>query len=250
VYAAAIALGIGIGIGMVTVVAGLSGSQASSPIPAPPANKKFVADDNGAGADNQANIMSSVAPGLVHIVTSRGIPVGLGVILTPSGIVLTSDQILQGAGRVTVRTVLSGQAFTARVIGLDAAQDLALLQLSRGTGFKAIAVGNSGDFAVGSAVTAVGSTGTNRTFALDLGNVTSLDGTATVGGRRLTGLVQATSEVLPGQETGGPLVNLSGQAIGIDVAGTGSGLRSAGFAIPINRALAVARRIEAGGLRS
>ncbi len=50
---------------------------------------------------------------------------------------------------------------------------------------------------------------------------------------------------MPGEETGGPLVNLSGQAIGINVAGTGSGLHHTGFAVPINEALAVASQIQA-----
>jgi len=52
--------------------------------------------------------------------------------------------------------------------------------------------------------------------------------------------------VQPGEETGGPLVNLSGQVIGIDVAGAGSGLHHVGFAVPINEALTVARQIQSG----
>jgi S1-C subfamily serine protease len=47
------------------------------------------------------------------------------------------------------------------------------------------------------------------------------------------------------QEIGGPLVNLSGQVVGIDVAGAGGGLHSAELAIPVNQALAVAKRIDA-----
>ena len=66
-------------------------------------------------------------------------------------------------------------------------------------------------------------------------------------GHQLTGLLQSSLQVLPGQETGGPLVNLSGQVVGIDVGGAGSGLHAKGFAIPVNRALAVARELHAGG---
>ena len=66
-----------------------------------------------------------------------------------------------------------------------------------------------------------------------------------VGGQRLTGLLVSTARVMPGEETGGPLVNLSGQAIGINVAGAGSGLHHTGFAVPINEALAVAKSIQA-----
>jgi hypothetical protein len=87
---------------------GLSGpADASSVIPSPPReNKVFVEDDDGAGADNQANVLSSAAPGLVHILAAPGSSAGVGVILTASGLVLTSAQMLQGARRLTVRVVL------------------------------------------------------------------------------------------------------------------------------------------------
>jgi S1-C subfamily serine protease len=71
---------------------------------------------------------------------------------------------------------------------------------------------------------------------LDVGTLTSLSAAATVGGQRLTGLLQTTAQVVPAQETGGPLVDLSGQVIGIDVAGAGSGLHNIGYAVPINQA--------------
>jgi S1-C subfamily serine protease len=248
-----------VGVGAVAVVAGLAfvafaavgglsiSAQASSAIPSPPrANKMFVEDDDGTGADNQENIVRSAAPGLVHIVSASGANVGVGVVLTPSGLVLTSDQILRGAGRVSVRTVLAGRRFSAEMLGADSAEDLALLQIEGGSSaFKTVAIGNSLDFAVGAAVTAVGSSGITRTIALDLGNLASQHGTATVSGKRLTGLLESSLQSLPSQETGGPLVNLSGQAIGITVAGAGSPLHYTGFAVPINEALAVAKSIEA-----
>ena len=247
------------GVGAVAVVAGLafvafaavgglsSSSQASSAIPSPPrANKMFVEDDDGTGADNQENIVQSAAPGLVHIVSASGANVGVGVMLTPSGLVLTSGQILGGAGRESVRTVLAGRRFSAKMLGADSAEDLALLQIEGGSSaFKTVAIGNSLDFAVGAAVTAVGSSGITRTIALDLGNLASQHGTATVSGKRLTGLLESSLQSLPSEETGGPLVNLSGQVIGITVAGAGSPLHYTGFAVPINEALAVAKSIQA-----
>jgi S1-C subfamily serine protease len=82
-------------------------------------------------------------------------------------------------------------------------------------------------------------------LTLHTGSVTSLNSAATIDGTRLTGLLQTTSQVLPGEEVGGPVVNLSGQAVGIDVAGAGSGLHNIGFAVPIDKALAVASQIDA-----
>ncbi len=231
----------------VRVLAGPGGSAASA-IPSPPAaNAAFVADDNGTGADNQANILRYTVRGLVHVLAGRGAESRAGVVLTPSGIVLTSGQGLHRAARLAVRTVLSGRTFGARIIGTDTARDLALLQIEGGATFQAVAVGNSQKFAVGPAVTAVGTRGLGRTFTLDVGNLTRRNVTAVIGGRRLAGLFESTTRVLAGEETGGPLVNLSGQVIGIDLAGAGSGLKSTGYAVPINEALVAARQMQASG---
>jgi len=229
------------------VAGGLSGpARPSSAIPSPPReNKTFVEDNDGTGADNQANILRSAAPGLVHVLSARGTPAGAGVILTPSGLVLTSDQVLQGARRVTVRVVLSGRSFPARLVGTDAPHGLGLLQIVGGPAFRPIAVGNSRYLDRGAVVTAIGSSGLTRTFTLNIGNLTSGTGAAAAGGQRLTGLLVSTARVMAGEETGGPLVNLSGQAIGINVAGTGSGLHHTGYAVPIDEALAVAKSIQA-----
>jgi putative serine protease PepD len=240
-----IAIGLGVGV-LVMMIASSHSAGATSAIPSPPqANKQFIADEEGTGADSQANILRATAPGLVHIMSSSGSSIGLGVVLTPSGIVATSAQILPGAGAVTVRVVLSGRPFAARVVGSDAAGGLALLQIKGGSGFKTIAIGTSQDFPAGSVVTAVGSSGMTKTLTLHTGSVTSLNSAATIDGTRLTGLLQTTSQVLPGEEVGGPVVNLSGQVVGIDVAGAGSGLRNIGFAVPIDKALAVASQIDA-----
>jgi S1-C subfamily serine protease len=98
-------------------------------------------------------------------------------------------------------------------------------------------------------VTAVGSSGLARSFTLNIGNLSSGAGSVAVDGQRLTGLLVSTARVAAGEETGGPLVNLSGQVIGISVAGTGSGLHHTGFAVPIDTALAVAKRIQAAHSR-
>ncbi len=105
--AAAVAL-----VALVAAVSGLSGpASASSVIPSPPSrNKVFVADEDGTGADNQANLLESVAPGLVHVQSANGQSAGVGIILTPSGLVLTSDQVISDAGQVSVRTVLAGHS--------------------------------------------------------------------------------------------------------------------------------------------
>jgi S1-C subfamily serine protease len=256
---------IGAGFGVFAASGGLAHAKAapSAAIPFPPkANPTFVEDDDDVGQDNQENILQATAPGLVQIVASSGAPVGSGVVITPSGKVLTSDQVLSGAGAVTARFALAGALFRARVIGTDPAAGLALLQLVGGGGrpFPTAKVGNSANFTTSAAraqiaswhvgqgtgftVTALGSSSAVAGATLDVGTLTSLGGAATVGGQRLTGLLQTTAQVIPGQETGGPLVALAGQVIGIDVAGAGGGLHNIGYAVPINQALAIARIID------
>ncbi len=249
-----LALGIGVAISAVgiafaafAIAGGLPGPvHPSSVIPSPPReNKVFVEDDDGTGADSQANILSSAAPGLVHVLSAPGDPAGEGVILTPSGLVLASARMLQGAPRPMVRLVLSGRSFPARLVGSDRSHDLSLLQVVGGPAFRPVAIGNSRYLTRGAPVTAVGSAGLTKTFTLDIGTLTGGGGVVTAGGQRLTGLLVSTARVAAGEETGGPLVNLSGETVGISVAGTGSGLHHSGFAVPIDTALAVAHRIQA-----
>jgi len=55
--------------------------------------------------------------------------------------------------------------------------------------------------------------------------------------------MQTTAQLVPGQSAGGPLVNLSGQVIGIDLAGSAHGANVTSYAVPINQALTIARQL-------
>jgi S1-C subfamily serine protease len=244
-YAAAAVLVLGGGFGIVAGATGMFGTGGpSAAIPAPPRdNAVFIEDENGTGADNQVNILDATAPGIVRITNVSSTTGGLGEVITPSGIVATSDGVLGKGRQARLRMVLSNRAYTARLIGTDAKAGIALLQIQGGGTFRPVTIGNSRGFAAGLAETTVGNNGMPRTITLNVGNISGMNVTATVGGRHLTGLMETSSQVLPGQETGGPLVNLSGQVVGIDVAGTGTGLQTRGFAVPIDQVLSIARRI-------
>jgi S1-C subfamily serine protease len=77
-----------------------------------------------------------------------------------------------------------------------------------------------------------------------IGNVGATNASTTIGGHRLTGLLQTTAQIIPGQSAGGPLVNLSGQLIGIDLTGSAQSTSATSYAIPVNDALAVARQLR------
>ncbi len=82
-----------------------------------------------------------------------------------------------------------------------------------------MAVGNSRYLDRGATVTAVGSSGLARSVTLNIGNLAGRQGVVAVGGQNFTGLLVSTARVAPGEETGGPRVNLPGQVIGISLGG-------------------------------
>jgi putative serine protease PepD len=260
--AAALILAAGLSFGAGRVI-GLGNTVILTGIPRPATgNDAFIEDDDLIAQDNQENILESTAPGLVHVL-SGGTSVGIGLVLTQSGKVLTTYQPAAGAANLAAEYVLSRVTFKAKVIGTDAAAGLALLQLEGGNGrpFSTVEVGNS-DTLVRSTkasrvfsfhvpgevyVTAVGTTGRQNAVTIDVGTLATLNTTVTVaGGTTRSGLMESVLQSAVPSAIGGPLVNLNGQVIGIIVGGSGSGLDIVAFAIPINTVLAVATQIDQG----
>jgi S1-C subfamily serine protease len=254
-----LAAGIGFGAGRVI---GLGNTVIPTAIPKPATGKDaFIEDDDGIAQDNQENILAATAPGLVHIL-SGGTSVGIGLVLTESGKVLTTYQPAAGAPNLAAEYVLSRATFKATVIGTDPAAGLALLQLEGADGrpFSTVTVGNSATLVNSSEAsressyhvpgqvydTAVGTTGRQDALTLDVGTLDTLDTTVTVGRTIRSGLLASVLQSAQNSAIGGPLVNLNGQVIGITIGGSGSGLHIMGYAIPINTALAVATQIADG----
>jgi S1-C subfamily serine protease len=259
--AMAVILAAGVGFGAGRVI-GLGNTVILTAIPRPATGKDaFIEDDDGIAQDNQENILAATGPGLVHVL-SGGTSVGIGLVLTESGKVLTTYRPAAGGPNLAAQYVLSRQTFKATVIGTDPAAGLALLQLQGGDGrpFSTVTVGNSdtlvasadasrvASYHVPGAVydTAVGTTGRQDALTLDVGTLDTLDTTVTVGRTTRSGLLASVLQSAQTSAIGGPLVNLNGQVIGITVGGWGSGLHIMGYAIPINTALAVATRIADG----
>jgi S1-C subfamily serine protease len=261
VVAAALILAAGVGFGAGRAI-GLGNTVINSAIPRPATGTNaFIEDDDGLAQDSQENVLESTAPGMVHVL-SGGVPVGIGLVLTQSGKVLTTYQPAAGAANLAAEYVLSKETFKATVIGVDPAAGLALLQLrgANGRPFSTAPVGNS-DTLVRSANasriasyhvrgqvydTAVGTTGIQNAVSIDVGTLATLDTTATVGGTSRSGLMASMLQSAMPSATGGPLVDLKGQVIGIIIGSSGSGLHVTGYAIPINTALAVASQIVDG----
>jgi S1-C subfamily serine protease len=269
VTAAVVVLGAGLGFGAGRA-AGLGDTVILTAIPKPatcqawvPASCAFIEDDDLTAQDNQENILQSTAPGMVHVLAG-GASVGIGLVLTESGKVLTTYQPSAGTAKLAAEYVLSRATFRAEVIGTDPAAGLALLQLEGGNGrpFSTVTVGNSATLVKSAQAswessyhvpgevydTAVGTAGREDALTIDVGTLATLNTTVTVGttGATRTGLMASVLQSAQASAIGGPLVNLNGQVIGITIGGSGSGLHIIGYAIPINTALAVATQIANG----
>ena len=199
-------------------------------------------------------IAAEVDPAVVDITANLalggGQAAGTGMVLTPSGEVLTNNHVIDEATSITAQIEGKGPRYTATVIGTDPSTDIALLQLEGASGLKTVSIGDSSSVTVGQPVVAIGN-------ALDLpglpkvtvGTVTALDrpivaqdaGTALC--ESLNGMLQTDAKLEPGN-SGGPLVNSSGQVIGMNTAAAGLGRSGVGtqgstidFAIPIETAI-------------
>jgi S1-C subfamily serine protease len=204
--------------------------------------------------------LTADAGGVVDIVAQLGYPAnavaaGTGIVVGPSGEVLTNNHVIEGATQIQV-TVPGGSAYPAQVLGSDPQHDVALLEVGGAPALVRATLGDSSQVKVGDPVTAIGNAGgVGGTPSMASGKVTGLDQSITTtdetgfGSEHLSGLIQTDARVEPG-DSGGPLVNAAGQVIGMDTATAvdqpGQHRAPEGFAIPINRALAIVRSIEAG----
>jgi S1-C subfamily serine protease len=179
---------------------------------------------------------------------------GTGMVLTSSGEILTNNHVIRGA--TTIRIVLpgTGRRYTAKVVGYDVTADVAVLQASGASNLKTVSLGNSSTLKVGQSVTAVGNARGTGSLTSASGRVTGLSRAITVnddqgGSEHLSGLIETNAGLQPG-DSGGPLTS-GGKVVGMDTAASlGYGYQQVvsndGYAIPINRAIAIATQITSG----
>jgi len=189
-----------------------------------------------------------------NLAYENGAAAGTGMVLTPGGEVLTNNHVIRGATTIRVIVPSTHHTYSARVVGYDLDADVAILQLKGASGLATVSTGSSGGLKRGQDVTAVGNAGGTGTLTSTTGSVVALGRNITVsddqgGAEQLQGLVETDAPLQPG-DSGGPLLDGSGRVIGMDTAAS-AGFTfqpggSEGFAIPIDRALAIAKQIVAG----
>ena len=179
---------------------------------------------------------------------SGAIASGSGIVLTSSGQVLTNNHSIANASSINVS--VGTRSYDARVLGYDAADDLALLQLTGARGLPAASLAMSPRVVPGDPVVALGASAPPQpTFVVALDQTaTSRDGNAT---RRFGGLLAISAPVQPGA-AGGPLLDRNGKVVGVNLTAASGGsfeqqsANQVGFAIPISDALAVWQQIASG----
>ena len=215
---------------------------------------------SSAGDIDVAAVAANVGPSVVTVSATvsdgnvAGEAVGTGVVISPDGEILTNAHVVAGAEEVRVRFSGNTEPTPATVVATDPDNDLALLRVDVGTQIPAATFADPASIRIGDPVVAIG-------FALDLdgdptvtaGIVSALDRTLSVSRTdALDGLIQTDAAISSGN-SGGPLVNATGQVIGINTAVAESDAEVAatnvGFAIGVGEVLEVLEDLRAGGQR-
>lgn len=197
------------------------------------------------------SVADSVTPAVVHIEvvkkqdTQRYEAIGSGLIIDQAGYILTNDHVVDQYVEITVRLV-SNREYRAEVVGTDKLTDLALIKIDvpKDVQLHAATLGNSDSIQVGEWVIAVGNPyGFDRSvsFGIVSGKGRVLAGMSST--PLLNDFIQTDAAIAPGS-SGGPLVNLRGEVIGINSRGVG---QNQGFTIPINVAIEVKNKLLTSG---
>jgi serine protease Do len=169
---------------------------------------------------------------------------GSGVIIEADGYILTNNHVVAGADEIKVH-LMDGRDLKAKVIGTDPPTDLALIQV-KGDRLPALALGDSDKVEVGDWVLAIGAPfGLQETVT---SGIISAKGRANVGISDYEDFLQTDAAVNPGN-SGGPLVNMRGEVIGINtaIASRSGGSMGVGFAVPSHMVSEIVKRLRKGG---
>jgi len=247
VLAAGLAVAVVVGFFSPTSGGSMPGSGA---VPAPAASGAPL-------ARSQQDIVNKVKPGLVLISTAlqyeSEAAAGTGMVINAGGLVLTNNHVIEDSTKITATVISTGKTYQASVVGYDQTGDVALIQLQNASGLTTVPIGNSSSVKAANPVVAMGNAEGQGRITVTAGHITALNTTITASDEAgststetLHGMIQTNADIVPG-DSGGPLASSAG-VIGMDTAGNDSSGQqgpAAGFAIPINTALSVARQIAA-----
>ncbi len=214
-----------------------------------PDTLEYDSKDGMAGED----IYKKVSPSIVSVLSTsyEGVGSGSGVIMTEDGYIITNNHVVEDSDQVTVQLV-DGTQMDAKIVGMDAKTDLAVLKVEPSEKLVAAEFGNSDILQPGERAYAIGSPGgVELANTITGGYISAINRDITIDDRVMT-LIQTDASINPGN-SGGALINKYGQVVGITSAKlSGAGFGSVsyeglGFAIPMSTAKTVVDELISKG---
>ncbi|SOD70892.1 putative serine protease PepD [Jatrophihabitans sp. GAS493] len=254
-------VGGGVGAATVAVLDDNSSNSASAGLSVSTATGQNTAKIDGSVTAAAAKIQPSVVT--INVTGSQESGTGSGVILRSDGYILTNDHVVSVAdngGSISVVTT-DGQTGSATVVGVDAADDLAVVKVTGLKNLTAATFAKSSAVKVGQSVVAVGAPlGLSDTVTSGIVSNTARPVRSGDNDQAVFEAIQTDAAINPGN-SGGPLVDLNGNVIGINAAiatansgglsipgqSTESGSIGIGFAIPADEASRIASELITSG---
>lgn len=214
-------------------------TAALTPAAEPLAGEFRMTISSGSGRKMELpDIYKKVIPSVVSIttLTPGGNATGTGIVLSEDGYLVTNYHVISGAEEIRA-LLTSGEEYRAAMVGWDETSDLAVLKIDA-EGLTPAEFGSSDSMEVGDAVVAIGDPlGTELRGTMTDGIICGIQRDVHVGDRTMS--LMQTNAALNSGNSGGPLVNMAGQVIGINTMKLKSNytpVEGIGFAIPVTAA--------------
>jgi S1-C subfamily serine protease len=168
---------------------------------------------------------------------------GSGFVFSSDGLILTNAHVIENSGRLNI-SLLDGNEFQGEVVGRDKETDIAIIKIF-GSGYTPLKLGVSGDLKIGQLVIAIGNP-LGYQHSVSVGVLSGVGRTMhTPGGQLIDDILQSDAAMNPGN-SGGPMINTDGEAIGINTAIIPSA-QGLSFSIGIDSAKEITRYLISDG---
>ena len=200
----------------------------------------------GGGSSNSANDNGS--QNNQGGTTKQEVGGGSGFFITTDGLILTNRHVVSDTQADYTVLTNDGKKYPAKVLARDPARDVAVIKIE-GNDFPTLSLGDSDSLQIGQTTIAIGNTLGEFTNSVSRGIVSGLKrnleaGSGLGSSERLTDVIQTDAAINSGN-SGGPLLDIQGNVIGINVA-MAQGAQNVGFALPINQAVRLVEQAKGG----
>ena len=170
---------------------------------------------------------------------------GSGFVISQDGLIATNKHVASDLQAEYTVILNDGTKLSAKIIARDPNFDLAILKVEK-SGLVPLPLGDSSKLKLGRGVIAIGNALGEFKNTVSTGVISGLDRSVDVDNETLTGLIQTDAAINKGN-SGGPLLNLAGEVIGINTA-MALDAENIGFAIPINQVKKIIKSVEQNGI--